>query len=470
MSAVAKLLKDGGTIVGGSDEAFYPPVSDYLVDHGIPFVEGYAAANIPIDVDVIVIGKHARLVPEENEEVRAAFESGKPVRSYPEILHGLTQSTTNYVVAGSFGKSTGTSIAAWVLLNAGKDPSFMVGALSPSLTENARLGAGGVFVLEGDEYPSANWDDTSKFLYFNTNHLLLTSCEHDHVNVFPTLGDYLKPFEQLVVQTSIRTITACLDGAHVDEVLAGTPLPQPLSPPGKGETELTLPVTWYSLRDRRADYWAEDIRRAGEWVEFKLIRRGERVVSLRSRMLGEHNVQNVVGVGAMLLETGLVDPAELAAGIESFLGVRRRLELKTKLSVTPLYEDFGSSRAKLLAGIRAVREQFPDRKLIVAFEPHTFSFRNRGALAWYDDLFDGVDDVSVFSPPSHGAGSHDQLTQAEIVERIASTGTPVRAVVDKEGLRAAIEPLLTEGPSVILVETSGNIGGVVPYLVDWLDA
>jgi len=207
---------------------------------------------------------------------------------------------------------------------------------------------------------------------------------------------------------------------------------------------------------------------AGFGVEFDLMRRGERVTSVRSRMLGEHNVQNVVGVGALLIETGLVDAAEFAAGIEAFLGVRRRLELKTTLSRVPLYEEFGSSRAKLLAGIRAVRDQFPDRKLYVVFEPHTFSFRNRGALEWYDDLFADVDDVSVFAPPSHGAGTHDQLTQAEIVERIASTGTTVRAVDDKEQLRRALEPIVAPD-SVILVETSGNIGGSVPYLVEWLE-
>ena len=141
---------------------------------------------------------------------------------------------------------------------------------------------GSVFVLEGDEYPSANWDDTSKFIYFNTNHLLLTSAEHDHVNVFPTLPDYLKPFRQLVAQDQIKTITACVDGANVADVLASA----------------KAPVTWYSLHDTRADYYAQDIRRSGAWVEFDLMRRGERVTPVRSRMLGEHNVQNVVGVGA----------------------------------------------------------------------------------------------------------------------------------------------------------------------------
>jgi len=451
MSAVAKLLQDTGCAVSGSDEGFYPPVSDYLIENKIPFLEGYSASHIPADVDVIVIGKHARLVPESNEEVAAAFVSGKQV-SYPEVLSGLTKSTTNYVVAGSFGKSTCTSLAASVLLHSGKDPSFMVGALSPSLRENARLGSGGVFVLEGDEYPSANWDDTSKFIYFNTNHLLLTSCEHDHVNVFPTLPDYLKPFHQLVAQDPIKTITACVDGANVQDVL----------------TSAKARVTSYSLHDTSADYYAQGIQRSGAWVEFDLMRQGERMTPMRSRMLGEHNVQNVVGVGALLLGTGLVTPVEFAAGIEAFLGVRRRLELKTTSSRVPLYEDFGSSRAKLLAGIRAVRDQFPDRKLYVVFEPHTFSFRNRGALAWYDDLFADVDDVSVFAPPSHGAGTHDQLTQAEIVERIAATGRPVRAVDDKEQLRLALEPIVDQN-SVILVETSGNIGGSVPYLTDWLE-
>jgi len=244
-------------IVQSSGIVLFQPVNYRSIQRAIQSL--FNTGNFD-DVQVEQRGGEEKLIiaiiqPNRLEEVKAALESGKPVLSYPEVLNGLTQSTTNYVVVGSFGKSTCSSLAAWVLLHAGKDPSFMIGALSPSLRENARLGSGGVFVLEGDEYPSANWDDTSKFIYFNTNHLLLTSCEHDHVNVFPTLADYLKPFRQLVAQPSIKTITACVDGAHVADVLA----------------DAKASITTYSQHDLNADYYAGEICRTGTMAEFDRI-------------------------------------------------------------------------------------------------------------------------------------------------------------------------------------------------------
>ena len=146
MSAVAALLVEQGWQVSGSDEGFYPPVSDYLRAREIPCRTGYAAGNIPPDAEMIVIGKHAKLVSETNDEVRAALQSGIPVRSFPEVLHQLTTETKNLVVAGSFGKSTCSSLAAWTLVHAGKDPSYFIGAISDPIA--LRVAPDGRLVLD----------------------------------------------------------------------------------------------------------------------------------------------------------------------------------------------------------------------------------------------------------------------------------------------------------------------------------
>ena len=200
MSAVAKILLDAGWEVTGSDEGFYPPISEVISRYGIPCAVGYRAENIPLAADWIVIGKHARLVPEENEEVAAALASGKRVLSFPEALAELRGTRETLVVAGSFGKSSCTALMAHVLRHAGKDPSYFIGAEALDFPDNGHLGHGALFVLEGDEYPAANWDNRSKFLFYGASALLLTSGEHDHVNVFPTLASYLAPFETLVEQ------------------------------------------------------------------------------------------------------------------------------------------------------------------------------------------------------------------------------------------------------------------------------
>src|SRR5262249_18746346 len=148
-----------------------------------------------------------------------------------------------------------------------------------------------------------------------------------------------------------------------------------------------------------------------------LMRGGEKIVRLSTRMLGDHNIENIVGVGAMLLEKKLLTPEELRAGISTFQGVKRRMELLSPLSRVPVYEGFGSSYEKARSAIPATKPHCPDRRLIVVFDPHTFTWRNRAAIAAYDDVFAGASKIFIFEPASQGAASHAQLTQDEIVAR-----------------------------------------------------
>jgi UDP-N-acetylmuramate: L-alanyl-gamma-D-glutamyl-meso-diaminopimelate ligase len=459
MSGVAKLLKEQGWQVTGSDEGFYPPVSDYLKKYDIPYFSCYASSNIPKDVDLIVIGKHAKLVPEENEEVKTAFELGVPVKSYPEILNQLTSNTENIVIAGSFGKSTCASLVAWTLIQAGKDPSYFIGGFPLNLTDHAHLGSGNIFVLEGDEYPSANWDSTSKFLYYNPHSVLLISAEHDHFNVFQTLDSYLEPYIKLVKQLpQAGVLVACLDGENVEEVLK--------------RSEATIGgrvVTTYALRQRpNVDWWAENIR-LGEKTTFNLMHKGTKVADITTLLVGEHNIQNLVGVAALLLTLNICSVDGLVNSFKEFRGVKRRLELKTVNTSIPVYEDFGSSRAKAIAGLMAIRKQFPDRRLIVIFEPHTFSFRNRNALSWYDDLFSPADLVFIYKPPTHGAETHDQLSQLEIVEAVRKSGKEVYSINSKEHLLELLIPILQPKRDVLLMITSGDLGGSIEAVTAYIN-
>src|SRR5579859_1116034 len=225
MSATAKLLKDSGVEVTGSDEAVYPPISDFLAQIGLRYQTPYKAGNIPTDADAIVIGKNAKLVPEKNEEVSAALSSGKPIYSFPEMLAELSKNKKTIVVAGSFGKSTSAALLAHCLLDAGKDPSYFVGAI-PVGMPNAAVGAGEYFVLEGDEYPASNTDPRSKFLLMHPSHLLLTPLAHDHFNIFPTPESYLKPFgELLALLPAEAMVVVCVDGPLSKQFLTGVTRP-----------------------------------------------------------------------------------------------------------------------------------------------------------------------------------------------------------------------------------------------------
>ncbi len=451
MSAVALLLRQMGVRITGSDEGFYPPVSDYLKNANIPFAAGYRKKNIPDDTDVIVIGKNAKLVPESNEEVRAAMDSGKPVRSFADLLHEMTVNSETIVVAGSYGKSTCTALLAWCLRAANKDPSYFIGEITNGLEQHAHRGQGKTFVLEGDEYPASNWDDRSKFLLYNARNVLLTSATHDHINVFPTHADYLAPF-----QTLLGSLPA--DGLLV--VNSSEPHARALA------DNLSCAVTFYALDDK-AHWHAANMERGAE-TRFDLIRGSDKIVRLSTTMLGDHNIDNIVGVSAMLLEKKLLTAEELRAGMRTFQGVKRRMELLSPASKVPVYEGFGSSYEKARSAIAATKLHFPERRLIVVFEPHTFTWRNRAAIAAYDDVFAGATKVFIFEPASQGAATHAQLTQNEIVARTRAAGYDAEAISDPEralrGLNDVLKP-----DDVVLLLTSGELGGLIksiPQLVE----
>lgn len=450
MSATALLLKQLGVAISGSDAGFYPPVSTYLREANISFAEGYKKENIPPDADVIIIGKNAKLVPEENEEVKAALQSGKPVKSFPDILKELTKGKETLVVAGSYGKSTCTALLAWCLKEAGKDPSYFIGEVTRGFEKYAHLGAGDVFVLEGDEYPSANWDATSKFLHYHAKNVLLTSATHDHVNVFPSHEDYLKPFRALLGSLPNDGLVVASTERFAQELAAGY-----------GGKKVSYGIENGDWHAANSVY--------GSPTTFDLVHDGATVVSLSTTLLGEHNIENIVGVGALLLTKALLTPDELARGAASFQGVKRRLELLSRSRV-PVFEGFGSSYEKARSAIAATRVHFPHRRLVVLFEPHTFSWRNRASLPWYDTVFAGAAKVYIYEPAAQGATTHAQASQDDIVMRARSAGVDATPINDPHEtltlLRREVRP-----DDVILLLTSGELGGLiesVPRLVEEL--
>ena len=451
MSATALLLRQMGVRITGSDEGFYPPVSDYLRNEKIPFAAGYRKENIPDDADVIVIGKNAKLTPESNEEVRAAMDSGKLVRSFADLLHDMTAGSETIVAAGSYGKSTCTALLAWCLRVANKDPSYFIGEITNGFERHAHRGQGPTFVLEGDEYPASNWDNRSKFLRYNAKNVLLTSATHDHINVFPTHADYLSPYQSLL--GSLPS-----DGLLV--VSSSEPHARALA------ENLACATVFYALDDR-AHWHAANIARGAE-TAFDLMRGAEKIIRLSTRMLGDHNIENIVGVGAMLLEKKLLSREQLNDGMRTFQGVKRRMELLSPASKLPVYEGFGSSYEKARSAIDATKLHFPDRRLIIVFEPHTFTWRNRAAIAAYDDAFAGASRIFIFEPASQGAGSHAQLTQDEIVARVRAANHDVEAINDPDEALERLSGIL-QPDDVVLLLTSGELGGLIrtiPQLVE----
>ncbi len=450
-SGVAKLLQDKGYEVTGSDEGFYPPVSDYLEKIKIPISVGYRKENVPSDVLFVVIGKNAKLVPETNEEVRYVFENNIPVKSFPEVLQELTKDTHNIVCAGSYGKSTCTSIMTWCLSRAEKDPSFFIGALPLNLPYTSHAGKSKVFILEGDEYPSSNTDPSSKFLYYNAHDVLLTSVEHDHVNVFETQEAFSKTFVSLISSIpSDGLLVAHNDDKEIQKIVRYA----------------SSSVVTYGF-EGDADWTASNVV-YGERSSFDLLHHNEKIISLSTTLLGQHNVENIVGVSAMLLEKGLLTPEELRDGVATFEGIVRRLDKKTKTSSVPVYEGFGSSYTKAKAAIDAMKLHFPHKRLVVIFEPHTFSWRNKRYIHHYDTIFRETDKVLIYKPAEQGSATHEQLTQEEILKQINNADVHAEGVSNEKDGLDFVEREIMDG-DVVLLLTSGNLDGMVQSIPRLLD-
>ena len=448
MSAVAHLLQERGYAVTGSDEGFYSPVSDYLTKLGIPCATPYAAANLPDDPNLVVIGKNAKLVPETNEEVRAANERfADRIRSFPQVLAGLTADRHRIVVAGSYGKSSVTSLIVHCLKRAGRDPGYFIGAIPKDLDTSSALGTGS-FVFEGDEYPSASWDDRAKFLHYAPHEVVLTSATHDHVNIYPTLADYHRPFLALLDDLAARggTLAACTDEAEAARLFGGYAGPK-------------IAYGADGARDVRAVNVV-----LGAPTRFELTFGGETHPGFTTTQIGRHAVENAAAAAAILLGGGHLSAEELRDGIASFSGLTRRLDRKTERSRLILYEGFGSSYEKARAAIDALSEHFPDRRLTVLFEPHTFTWRNRAALPQYRTAFGGTARVWLYAPPTQGAGTHDQVTLDEIEAVTRETHADVRRFARNETERIvrAADP----DRDVVLILSSGSFDGALAEVIE----
>ena len=448
MSALASILKSEGQTVTGSDDAVFPPVSTYLDGLGVPCHRGFDAAHIPPGLDAAVVGSSAKLDLAHNPELAELVRLGVPRFSFPEFLGRHVAERDTVVVAGSFGKSSVTALLAVILTEAGGDPGYFIGAVPLDLPLTGKGGSDGLFVIEGDEYIVGGEDRRSKFLLYHPKAVMITSLVHDHVNVFPTMADYEAPFAELIDRLPPDALLVC---AHPFEALH----------------RLTAGrrVVWYG-REPCPGYFADAVE-IGEITRFDLVSPSGQRIPLETSLLGLHNIENIVGAAALLLERGDVSAEALQRGVRRFRGVARRLDKKTVDSTVPAYEGFGSSYEKARSAIEAILLHFPTRPCVVVFEPHTFSWRDPAGLAWYDSVFEGVARVLLLPPPTHGAGTA-QSSQGEIARRIADAGVRVTQVAGAAAVLADLSATLA-GEEVVLLLSSGPLDGLPDTLPPLLD-
>jgi UDP-N-acetylmuramate: L-alanyl-gamma-D-glutamyl-meso-diaminopimelate ligase len=268
---------------------------------------------------------------------------------------------------------------------------------------------------------------------------------HDHVNVFPTIESYLAPFHHLFdLVPRDGLIVAATSGDLSVRFLA----------------EAKRDVVTFGLT--RGDWRAENIE-YGAVSQFTLTERGREIARVKTTQLGAHNIENMVGIGSFVLTRGLASVEQYAAAMASFRGVMRRLDRKSDHTSVQIFEGFGSSYDKAKSAIAAMKKHFAQRRLLVVFEPHTFSWRNRNKLEWYDDVFSGCDRVFIFEPANQGAGTHEQASLNEIMERVYAAGVDAMPIHSGDQGLTKIGAELRKDDAVLFL-TSGDIDGLIERL------
>ncbi len=394
MAPLACLLEGQGHRVRGVDGPLYPPMSDLLAAAGIEPLVGYEPGHLlaspPAErPDLVIVGN---AVPRDNPEVLAAEQLGLPRLSMPQALaRFFLDSRRPLVIAGTHGKTTTTSLAAWVYSSCGADPGYLIGGLPRNLDRSFRVGTGERFIIEGDEYNASYFDRGPKFLHYRPHTLILTSVEYDHADLYPDAEALLDAYRRLVrLVPPDGLLVACGDTGEMRQVAE----------------EARCPVVFYGLGPDN-DLSPRQLETGAEGSRFIVDDRQGGEIELMLRVPGDHNVANALAVWAAARHDGL-DPAAAGFALATFSGAKRRLEeLGTAAGVT-VVDDFAHHPTAVEKSLGGLRQAYGSRRLVALFEPRSLTAGRAFFFDAYLAAFAGADAV-LFAPLYHA----DRLTEAQ---------------------------------------------------------
>jgi UDP-N-acetylmuramate: L-alanyl-gamma-D-glutamyl-meso-diaminopimelate ligase len=450
MVPLAALLQEEGFAVTGSDNPLYPPMSTTLDRLGIKVAPGFAPEHVPADCDTVIVGNAAL---RDNVEAAEAARRGLQVLSLPQAVRRyLLPGKTSVVVTGTHGKTTTSALTAWLLLDAGRDPGFLVGGELQNLGRGYRRGRGPHFVLEGDEYNAAFFDRGPKFLHYEPRHLFVGNIEYDHADLYPDLPSVVEAFRSVVrLVPKGGVVVVNVDDERVREIAR----------------EAVAPLVGVSLETPGADFSARDIAFLAEATEFTLLETGLAVARLRSPLAGLHNVRNALGAIALARGLGL-SISEIARALPRFQGVRRRLEAKGEKNGILVVDDFAHHPTAVRGTIAAARARFPGRRLWALFEPRSNTAGRKMFEEEYADAFAGADAL-VIAPVFHARrlAPENRIDREALVRSFAAHGKPAFAPEAVEEIPDILRREARPG-DVLLLMSSGAFGGLPETLLERL--
>lgn len=452
MATLAAMLKQRGYAVRGSDDNVYPPMSTFLEREGIPILPGFKPEHITGDVDLVVVGN---AVSRGNPELEEVLDRKIRYCSLPEAIRDhFLWGARSVVIAGTHGKTTTAALTGWLLTCAGLDPSVLVGGVAGNLGDGSgyRLGRGRDFVIEGDEYDSAFFDKTAKFLKYLPDIAVVGNIEFDHADIYPDLDAVRLAFRRLVTLVPRRGL-----------LVLGSDNPDALALRAVAASRVATFGT-----DAGADWRAFDIEASGGATRFRVASGDRSLGVFEVPLLGAHNVRNALAALVVGSEVG-IDEDRLRVGLREFAGVKRRLELVGTADGVLVYDDFAHHPTAVRETLAGVRAAHPGSRVWAIFEPRSASSCRRVFQDAFAEALTLADETILAAVYRASLPEEHRLNPHHVVEALSAAGHRARYVPHVDEIVAIVAREARAGDLVICM-SNGGFGGIHARLLNALAA
>ncbi len=450
MASLAGMLQARAYRVTGSDAAAYPPMSDLLRELGIPIKEPYSEANLSPRPDLVIVGN---AISRGNVELEYVLDQRIPFRSMAETIeHEFLTEKDSLVVAGTHGKTTTTSMLAWIYEVASRKqpevtPSFLIGGIAENFGTSFRVRAGKPFIIEGDEYDTAFFDKGPKFMHYFPDAMILTHVEFDHADIYENLAAVKTAFRRLVNLVPRRGRVVAYDGsANVDECVA----------------RAFCTVERYGFKPSSA-WQLRDLTHSSRNSSWAILRSGKEWLQVTLPMPGEHNALNATAAAALAAGQG-IDNASIVEALSTFRSVKRRLEVRAVAAGVTIVDDFAHHPTAIRETLKALRAAYPGQKLWAVLEPRSNTLRRNvfeRELVESLSLADGIVVAGVFKQESIPEG--ERMHPEKVVAALAGEGHDATFYATANAIVEGLTPRLQQG-DVVAILSNGGFDGIYEKL------
>jgi len=451
MASLAGMLKVSGYTVRGSDQNVYPPMSDFLQSLEISVYSGYSETHLDPKPDLVIVGN---AISRGNPEVEYTLNAKLRYISLAEVLKEFfIRGKKSIVVAGTHGKTTVTSLLAWLLEYAGLEPSFLVGGIAENFGSSFKLGKGEIFVIEGDEYDTAYFDKGPKFLHYLPDWVIFNNCEFDHADIYTDLEAVKTSFRRLInIIPSGGRLIAGLDDPVVRELSDSS----------------FCPVESFGLESESV-WAAASVRQFQQLTRFEVRYRGQPWGEVEVPLFGLFNVKNTLAALACAHGLG-VEKEKLIEGIRRFRNVKRRLEVRGQSRGITVFDDFAHHPTAIRETLRAVKARYPESRVWAIFEPRSATSRRNIFQKEFVEALQEADRVVLCAPfAAEKLDPAIRLDVGRIVEDLMGRGVAAATWNSADEIVRNVVPQLTAGDKVVIM-SNGGFGGIHLKMIQALEA